>query len=335
MQTVSDTHQAYTWVERVIMRTCPTQTVPVFAYGYAWDDSVLNSVNQSLNRSGLCFMHSSKESRNTLRAVVPRVISSRGLVLPGYDWAASQVKKTARGNDRIASPGVAIMAAFEGSVSGKTNTPTWLHSHNMSEHVVRRFRSLSTVDKFPVVIKPRKGTAGYGIHMVWNRSMLPERLSGRIVEEAILSLVEWAVYFVAYRGRTLRADCAFFESRRNVTLFVRGKASSTPLVKTWRPCPDALLRMTRRLVRGSGYHGMGCVGGKTDARRRGDTPKIFEVNPRLCHVLISDSVRLGASVRTLLKRIDDEDGRRRPTAPDGVQVVLRHAQSNVTSVGHS
>ena len=225
----------------------------------------------------------------------------RSIVVAQSDGCAAKLRWLGA---RLASPPQSVYDAFESRNNGKRGTARWLRAHRLGRFAIREFdvaqlwRNPANVT-FPLMLKPHRTVGGHGIKIVHNRSEMlrafrlhnsskasaassgAKAVEPFLVQEAVLGVEEWGVYFVAYKGALLHSICKryVFDGDLFVRSGARGKGMQT---STAMPCTHAPFNddHLRALINASRYHGFGCLGLKPRAGE-GAPPALIEMNARI------------------------------------------------------
>lgn len=231
-----------------------------------------------------------------------RVQRHGGYVLSGRERVARQVKELLSRSCHDASPPLSAFRAFDGAEAGKTATMKWLRENGLADYAIERFSSTNLSDShFPLIVKPVFGFGGHGVQLVKTRATLTRLLAnnGRyILERPIYNDTEWGVHFTAHSGRRLSTACVRMNFKGS--MFIRSHRARAIKSIDWRECPSELRLLATRIVQKSNYTGFGCAGIKYVS----DLPRVIEVNPRVCGMLVKRNALLREHLETFASRME-------------------------------
>jgi len=234
------------------------------------------------------------------------VISQGGIVVPMFEPYALALERSGLSpSPLVAAPPLPVFRAFEGATSGKAQQREWLRQHGFEKNAITEYPTPDVVSRFPVILKPTKGHGGRGVQIIDNATALRHAVGAFfrtnqafVLQEAVAGQHESGVYFAAFRGELLQADCLRYTFSED--LYVRTGTNGPGLIAVRDESCDAApfkTRDLRRLVAASRYHGFGCLGIK--ARGAGRPAAFIELNTRIC---ASHIFRLTASFMGALRR---------------------------------
>lgn len=295
--------------------------------GYQWSGTYRRYVRLAmghLNESYAVLAHDANTTRTLCRLLEQH---ADAVVLSGFEASSKYLRQVVRASRRMLMPPLNVMTKFEGARNGKRLTSMWLQTHDMSSHSLVRYDIANrSAWRFPLMIKPIRGTNGRNVRIVnesTDGNLTTVHPKVHILEEAVPGQDEWGFYIASYDGRLLDLGCSVFHFDR--PLFVRDKRSSGILGVRHPRCPDEIAVMARRLTEQSRYHGIGCG----NAKIVGGVAKLFELNPRICGVMMYRKSLFAKQV-ALLKRATARDARLR-CKPTAANATVREPPRTVAS----
>lgn len=268
------------WTRQLWNGPAPACRPPVVTLvGHAFGASKNGRIKSTLLRDGMIgiilstrYLH----NRRKLQWAMNVSIETHGAVLPAY-VAPTRAVRALRHDARILSPPVDVVEMFE----NKVNASEWMRRNGGCGFAVpRQYRAPWHVRSYPVMKKPYHGISGRGVEVVHNATLLQP---GWFFEEAVQNDTEWSVQFSALNGTLVAERC--LRLRFAQSLFVRRHKGTVGTLKsiTSAECAPSTRVPLRRLMRRTGYHGLGCLG----VKYRGETPFFIELNARLCGMAVS------------------------------------------------
>mgnify|MGYP006424273521 CR=1 FL=1 len=283
------------WEEGLWGAYKPDCSPPVVTFvGHAFGTKKNEAVRDGILRAGaLLIMITQRHMYDVpkLKWATQASLDTYGFVLPSYANTVGIVRR-ATNDSRALSPSYE-MASILGN---KRATQAWLQSQRVFEaNLLEEYIYPWKVRRFPVFMKPSKGVSGNAISIVRSNATLLRK--GFFLQEAVRNRTEWGAHFGALSATLIIVRCVSMQFKEDMFVRRHKKTLGTVQKITNRACPSEVTALASLLVARTRYHGIGCLGIKF----RGATPKLIEVNARLCGMAVTHNS--GAIMRDIVSSL--------------------------------
>ncbi len=166
---------------------------------------------------------------------------------------------------------------------------------NYKEYIPTHYEDKNTIE-YPCIIKPKYGTGGKGIRIVFKKEDLGEIKKNELVTEYIEGSKEYASHIVFNKGKIIDAET--FEYRFSKDYYTAGR-EEREIVKY--NLEEEHLNLFQDILSQSDYSGFCAI----DFKLFNNKPAIFEVNARMGYYLTKQSEELRHMLESYLKELSE------------------------------